>query len=176
VNEDYLEYLLSLNQKLKFLKGDESAMSSAASHDLEPVIEKLRIKAVSKVRDFLMQKIYQLRRPRTNIQIIQQNILLRFKYFVTFLKEHGPDVYAEVRTEYIKTLSRVLSQHFKSYLFDIERMHQDVATKNDVLGSQREEHSTLSSFFGSSSGGTPKASRGVPCLVYWISSPSSCAV
>lgn len=159
MNEDYLEYLLSLNQKVKFIRGDETALSSAAYQDMEPVIEKLRLKAVSKVREFLLQKIYQLRRPRTNIQIIQQNVLLRFKYFVTFLKEHGGDVYAEVRSEYARTLSRVLSQHFKSYLSDIERMHQVVATKHDVLGSQKEEHGTLSSFFGTSTGGTPRANR-----------------
>lgn len=96
VNDDYLEYLLTLNHKLKFIHGDEMAISSAAFHDVEPVIEKLRLKAVSKVRDFLLQKISQLRRPRTNIQIIQQNVLLKFKYFVTFLKEHGEDVYKEV--------------------------------------------------------------------------------
>ena len=157
-----MEYLLSLNQKVKFIRGDELALSSAAYQDLEPVIEKLRLKAVSKVREFLLQKVYQLRRPRTNIQIIQQNVLLRFKYFVTFLKEHGGDVYTEVRTEYTKTLSRVLSQHFKSYLFDIDKMHQSIATKSDVLGSQKEEFgTTLSSFFGASPSGTPKANRGV---------------
>lgn len=162
MNEDYLEYLLSLNQKVKFIGGDEMALSSAAYQDMEPVVEKLRLKAVAKVREFLLQKIYQLRRPRTNIQIIQQNVLLRFKYFVTFLKEHGGHVYAEVRSEYIKTTSRVLTQHFKSYLGDIERMHQAIATKHDVLGSQKEEHPTFSSLFGSStSGGTPKSVKTV---------------
>eukprot|EP00210_Caulerpa_lentillifera_P001709 g1642.t1 len=167
VNDDYLEYLLTLNHKLKFIHGDEMALSSAAYHDVEPVIEKLRLKAVSKVRDFLLQKIYQLRRPRTNIQIIQQNVLLKFKYFVTFLKEHGEDVYKEVRGEYSKTLSRVLPQHFKSYLSDIERMYQSIATKHDVLGSQKEDTGShggaISALFGSSSGGsssgTPKTQR-----------------
>jgi hypothetical protein len=30
-------------------------------------------------RDFLMQKLYALRRPKTNIQILQQNVLLKYK-------------------------------------------------------------------------------------------------
>jgi hypothetical protein len=48
------------------------------------------------VRDFLLSKLYQLRKPKTNISIIQQNVLLKYKYFVRFLAEHGPDVYQEV--------------------------------------------------------------------------------
>ena len=36
-------------------------------------------KAVQKIRDFLLQKIYQFRRPMTNYQI-PQNALLKFRY------------------------------------------------------------------------------------------------
>lgn len=50
-----------------------------------------------KVRDFLLAKLYQLRKPKTNISIIQQNVLLKHKYFVRFLAQHGPEVHAEVR-------------------------------------------------------------------------------
>ncbi len=49
VNEDYLEYLLALDKKLKFVHEDEIARTSAAKRDLEPALEKLRIKALSKV-------------------------------------------------------------------------------------------------------------------------------
>lgn len=48
------------------------------------------------VREFLMLRLYQLRKPKTNISIIQQNVLLRHKYFVRFVRDHGEDVYAEV--------------------------------------------------------------------------------
>ena len=49
------------------------------------------------VREFVLQKVYMLKRPKTNVQIIQQSALLKYKYFVRFLRQHGPDVYAEVR-------------------------------------------------------------------------------
>lgn len=54
---------------------------------------------VPQVRDFLLAKLYQLRKPKTNISIIQQNVLLKYKYFVRFLADHGQDVYQEVRQE-----------------------------------------------------------------------------
>jgi hypothetical protein len=45
----------------------------------------------------LLARLYQLRKPKTNISIIQQNVLLKYKYFVRFVREHGEDVYQEVR-------------------------------------------------------------------------------
>jgi hypothetical protein len=48
------------------------------------------------VREFLLQKIYTLKRPKTNIQIIQQNVLLKYKYFIRFLRQHGKEIYDEV--------------------------------------------------------------------------------
>lgn len=67
-------------------------------------------------------RIYQLRKPKTNIQILQQNVLLKQKYLVTFLRQHGPEVFQEVRSAYVDTLSRVLSAHFRSYLAALERL------------------------------------------------------
>lgn len=50
----------------------------------------------AQVREFLQGKLSSLRKPKTNISIIQQNVLLKYKYFVRFLEQHGPDVHAEV--------------------------------------------------------------------------------
>ncbi len=67
-------------------------------------------------------RIYQLRKPKTNIQILQQNVLLKQKYLVTFLRAHGPEVFQEIRGAYSDTLSRVLSAHFRSYFGALERL------------------------------------------------------
>ena len=48
------------------------------------------------MRDFLLNKLYQLRKPKTNVSIIQQTVLLKYKYFVRFLREHGVDIFQEV--------------------------------------------------------------------------------
>lgn len=90
--------------------------------DVAPELEKLRVRAVGKARDCLMQRIYSLRKPKTNIQILQQNVLLKCKYLVTFLRLHGREVFTEVRAAYVDTLSRVLSSHFRAYLAAIDRL------------------------------------------------------
>lgn len=69
-----------------------------------------------------MCRIYALRKPKTNIQILQQNVLLKYKYLVAFLRQHGREVYTEVRAAYVDTLSRVLSSHFRAYLAALERL------------------------------------------------------
>ena len=60
--------------------------------------------------------------PRPQPQILQQNVLLKYKYLVAFLRLHGREVFAEVRAAYVDTLSRVLSSHFRAYLTAIERL------------------------------------------------------
>ena len=40
-------------------------------------------------------------------QILQQNVLLKFKYCVKFLQQHCPEVFPEVRQAYVETLSRI---------------------------------------------------------------------
>lgn len=71
---------------------------------------------VLQVRDFMLAKISKLKQPRTNIQILQQTSLLRYKYFVRFLWQHGREAYDGFRTEYVNILSRILASHFRTYL------------------------------------------------------------
>jgi hypothetical protein len=46
VGDDYLEYLSELDKKLKFVTGDDIAKLSQSRKDLEPALEKLRIKVI----------------------------------------------------------------------------------------------------------------------------------
>ena len=49
MNEDYLPYLLELDKKLLYINQDDIAKQSQSKRDLEPALEKLRIRAVTKV-------------------------------------------------------------------------------------------------------------------------------
>ncbi|XP_062110989.1 vacuolar protein sorting-associated protein 52 A isoform X2 [Humulus lupulus] len=134
VNDEYMRTLEILSKKLKFVEVDPMVKMSKALKDVQPELEKLRQKAVSKVYDFIVQKLYALRKPKTNIQILQQNILLKYKYVVTFLKENGKEVYVEVRGAYIDTMNKVLSAHFRAYIQALEKLQLDIATSSDLIG------------------------------------------
>ncbi|GFH22067.1 uncharacterized protein HaLaN_19474, partial [Haematococcus lacustris] len=88
------------------------------------------------VREFVLQKVYLLRRPKTNVQILQQSSLLKNKYFVRFLRQHGQDVYQEVRSEYVTIVSRIYTSHFRTYLSAMEKLLLPAASQADTLGAQ----------------------------------------
>ena len=49
MTEDYLEQLLLLDRKIAYITTDETAKGSQCRRDVEPVLEKLRVKAITKV-------------------------------------------------------------------------------------------------------------------------------
>ncbi|KAK4859404.1 hypothetical protein QYF36_004850 [Acer negundo] len=144
VNDEYMRTLEMLSKKLKFVEVDPMVKTSKALKDVQPELEKLRQKAVSKVFDFIVQKLYALRKPKTNIQILQQSVLLKYKYIVSFLKEHGKDVYNEVRAAYIDTMNKVLSAHFRAYIQALEKLQLDIATSSDLIGVETRSTSLFS--------------------------------
>ncbi|RZC49083.1 hypothetical protein C5167_017514 [Papaver somniferum] len=134
VNDEYMRTLEILSKKLKFVEVDTMVQSSKALKDVQPELEKLRQKAISKVSEFIVQKLHALRKPKTNIQILQQSVLLKYKYVIIFLKEHGKEVYMEVRGAYVDTMNKVLSAHFRSYIQAVEKLQLDIATPSDLIG------------------------------------------
>ena len=46
----------------------------------------------------MYSKIGALTKPKTNLQILQRNVLLKFKSLYTFLQKHHPQLAAETRT------------------------------------------------------------------------------
>ncbi|PIA59635.1 hypothetical protein AQUCO_00400494v1 [Aquilegia coerulea] len=134
VNEEYMRTLEILSRKLKFVEVDPMVRSSKAVKGVQPELERLRHKAVSKILEFVVQKLYSLRKPKTNIQILQQSVLLKYKYVILFLKEHDEEVYTEVRGAYIDTMNKVLSAHFRAYIHALEKLQMDIATSSDLIG------------------------------------------
>ena len=88
VNDAYLDYIMTLRGKFSFMDSD-LARSSAAATEVAPELEKLRLKAISKVRESLLSKMSMLSKPNTNFQILQQSVLLKYKYFAQFLRDHA---------------------------------------------------------------------------------------
>ncbi|GMP63013.1 hypothetical protein CsSME_00024877 [Camellia sinensis var. sinensis] len=134
VNDEYMRTLEILSKKLKFVEVDLMVKTSKALKDVQPELERLRQKAVAKVFEFIVQKLYALRKPKTNIQILQQSVLLKYKYIISFLMEHGKEVYTEVSAAYIDTMNKVLSAHFRAYIQALEKLQLDIATSSDLIG------------------------------------------
>lgn len=132
-SEGFANSLVELSHKLEFVSNDEEARKSAAYRDVAPELERLRIKSIGRCRDFLLEKIWDLRKPRTNLHI-KQTILLRHLEIATFLRQHGGDIYTEVKMAYIDKVGLKIGDLFRSYWASLEKLEQSCITPADYLG------------------------------------------
>ncbi|KAL7381239.1 hypothetical protein ABVT39_002602 [Epinephelus coioides] len=133
--QEFLEQLHELNNKINFAK-ELSFRETLACSDIQDIVDRLKLKAVSKIREFILQKIYSFRKPMTNYQI-PQNTLLKYRFFYQFLLANERTVAKEIRDEYVDTMSKIYYSYFKSYSGRLLKVqYEEVADKDDLMGSR----------------------------------------
>ena len=134
VSEDiYLEHLQNLEHKINFLK-EQSFRDARSCNDVKEVVEKLKIKAVGKIRDYLLEKINSFKKPMTNYHI-QQNTILKFRFYFKFLVANNREIAKEIKDHYIDTMSKVTVSYFKSYSGRLSKLQYDeVPSQDDLMG------------------------------------------
>ncbi|XP_058713395.1 vacuolar protein sorting-associated protein 52 homolog isoform X3 [Poecile atricapillus] len=130
---EFLAQLRALDAQLGAVKA-QAFRDTLACADVQHVLDRLRIKAVTKIREFVLQKIYSFRKPMTNYQI-PQNSLLKYKFFYQFLLGHERAAAQELREQYVDTMSRIHFSYFKSYTGRLMKIqYEEVADKDDLMG------------------------------------------
>ena len=133
VNETYMVLLTELNGKIAFTQSDLAA-NTRAMEDLVPALDQLRLMAVTKIRQFLLDVVFSFRKPKTNVQIVQTGKLLKYKGLYAFLVEHARDVAIEVRSAYETTIAKIYLTYFKWYVGAMVKLQTPIAHKSDLLG------------------------------------------
>ena len=110
----FMEQLYQLNRKIRFMR-EQTYHDTVACKDVAQVIDNLRLKASTRIRTFLFDKIYQFRKPLANYHI-PQNTMLRFRFFYEFLLANERPTAQEIKDEYLDTVSKVYYSYFRSYL------------------------------------------------------------
>ncbi|TPX61117.1 hypothetical protein SpCBS45565_g07345 [Spizellomyces sp. 'palustris'] len=135
VNEFFLQHLADLNKKMAFVKSQQG-QHIRAFKDAGPELERLRLKAAEKSRDFLIKKIDSLRAPNTNIAIIQQNILLKYKELYWFLAERYSEAAMEIRMLYVTTVGNYYIASFDKYMKSLQRVQMIIGDKSDLIANE----------------------------------------
>eukprot|EP00002_Diphylleia_rotans_P031846 TRINITY_DN6636_c0_g1_i1.p1 TRINITY_DN6636_c0_g1~~TRINITY_DN6636_c0_g1_i1.p1 ORF type:complete len:521 (-),score=116.34 TRINITY_DN6636_c0_g1_i1:1257-2819(-) len=139
INERFIDDLKVLHDKLVFC----STQRAQAIHEISPELERLKIKAISRSRDHLINLFNQLKKPNTNVQIIQQSSMLKYKYMNQFLNHHAHEIAREIQDTYADAMSRIILGTVKKYIGAVQKLSVEVATRADLLGA---EESQLKSF------------------------------
>uniref|UniRef100_A0A0D9XKW5 Vacuolar protein sorting-associated protein 52 A n=1 Tax=Leersia perrieri TaxID=77586 RepID=A0A0D9XKW5_9ORYZ len=134
VNDGYIKSLEILSKKLRFSQVDPMINASKSLNDIKPELERLLQKALSKVSEYLTEIFFSMRKPGTNIQILQQNLVQKYRYLILFLREHGSKVYTDVYAAYTDTMKKVLSSHFQVYIEALEKSKLDIGVSSDLTG------------------------------------------
>uniref|UniRef100_A0A5K3F7R5 Vacuolar protein sorting-associated protein 52 homolog n=1 Tax=Mesocestoides corti TaxID=53468 RepID=A0A5K3F7R5_MESCO len=150
--QDFIENLHELDHKLNVL-ANRGVTSYPSCQDVGSLLNKLKIKAVTRVREFLMEKIKTLRKPMSNYQVPQAQ-LLRFRYFYEFLLLHESDVAGEVRYTYTSTMGKVYFAYFKTYASKLLKLQVDSnQEKDDLVGKKTDDLANCAS--NTSTAGVP---------------------
>ncbi|KAJ6649564.1 Vacuolar protein sorting-associated protein 52 like [Pseudolycoriella hygida] len=131
--KDFITQLNQLNHKLNLVK-ELSFKESKSVDDVKDVLIKLKIKAMSKIRVYLLEQIYKFRKPMTNYQV-PQNTMLKHKFFFEFILMNERQVAQEIYSEYVDTMSKIYYSYFKSYSSRLAGLKfEDAVAKDDLMG------------------------------------------
>lgn len=132
-DKEFTTQLKHLNEKISFIK-EQSFKETKSCLDVKDILEKLRIKAMTKVRAFLLEQISKFRKPMANYQITQ-NTMLKFKSYYEFLLSNERNIAEEIINEYLDTMSKIYFSYFKSYDGRIMKLqYEETPTKDDLMG------------------------------------------
>lgn len=120
VGESYVAHLSALDRKLQFARGREGQPVPAVEAIL-PELEKLRLKAAERVRDFLLDKIKALRKPNSN-RAIQQKVLLKFKALFVFVQENHTPTARELVDTYVALMKDYYFRNFQKYIVSTTKL------------------------------------------------------
>lgn len=107
INEAFLDAVVSLSNKLKYLQQESPAKDGSsldippsetfAGRSLLPDLEKLKLRAITKTRDYFLQQFQAIRKPKTNVQMVQQNSLCKYAPLLQFVQSEAPAAADDLR-------------------------------------------------------------------------------
>lgn len=113
----------------------EPPSNTVAGKEMQAHIQQLRLVAVSRVREYFYQQMTLLRKPQTNIRILQSHGLLHYADLYDFLMDAVPDVAKELFKVYTDSMAKTLYALFRTYQAQLIQLDATkyAATRQDVL-------------------------------------------
>ena len=143
VNPTFLQAVQELNQIYRDTHSsqpqswscDRAPAETVAGKEVQEQVQTLRLLAASRVRDCFLQQMALLRRPQTNVRMIQVHGLVKYAALQDFLEEACPEIATEIFQVYIESMSKTLQQLFRTYQAQLLQLDtsKTSATRQDVI-------------------------------------------
>ena len=108
---------------------------TVAGREMQTHVHKLRLVAVSRIRDYFLAQMAMLRRPQTNVRMIQLHGLLKYAELQDFLETASPEIASEIYKVYVESMSKTLYALFRTYQAQLLQLDatKTGATRQDVI-------------------------------------------
>jgi len=140
VDQEFIKAVQELERKYQYIHSQNIIFSQGVKPDQTPSgnemkqhIAKLRHRAIGRIRMYFLHTIAQLRRPKTNVRMIQINSLLKYTPLMEFLLDSKVEIYNEVRNVYTESMSMTLYALFRTYAAQLALLDNEIATRKDVI-------------------------------------------
>jgi len=140
VDANFILAVQELERKYQYVHSEDLEFSNGVRADQTPSgvemkqhLTKLRHRAIIRIRTYFLSTIAQLRRPKTNVRMIQINSLLKYTPLMEFLLDAKVDIYNEIRNVYTESMSKTLYALFRTYAAQLALLDNAIATRKDVI-------------------------------------------
>ena len=142
INDQYLETLLILHKKLTSFSQLETqhvhgtkltVQEIKAIHDILPELEKLKYRAVFKIKAYMISKLQTLKKNNTNIKMIQDSLVSKCKPCMNFLMHHGHETALEIQHVYVGQMNGILTNVFSEYSSGLMDLCVELCSQGDMI-------------------------------------------
>ena len=130
----FLSSILQLGRKIRAHADLDPDLPAVLESSGE--LQKLKMKAVSRIRDFILAQLAMLKQTKPNLKNLQSENLLKAKPLMEFLRDlDGGVFFLEVANCYLASVSKFYQSSFKTYLQSLSKLPvESVGSKTDLLG------------------------------------------
>ena len=139
IDDDFIEKIHTLNTKLLIFQSGELPQSNAIEeignycNNSVPELRKTLAKVCSKIYTFIYNKLQMIKKPNTNIQILQQSVLLKYLTLVGFLKKHSILMFQELIKIYISLMEKIYYTLSSKYISELNKLINDKSNKFSLI-------------------------------------------
>jgi hypothetical protein len=131
----WLSAILQLEDKIVAIK---SRGKVKAAHEMEGVIEGLRVKALTQLPPFLLSLIRPLRSSSTglstNLAVLQTSLLLKYQPFYAFLHRQSPRLAKQVERGYVNAARSYYETGMRRYARAMGQIKARTTEKSELIG------------------------------------------
>lgn len=136
----WLEAITQLDEKITAIK---SRGKVRASHEMESIIDGLRLNAITQLPPFLLSLIRPLKSASkglsTNLAVLQTSLLLKYQPFYAFLLRQSPKTAKQVERGYVNAARGYYETALRRYTRALALIKARTVEKTELIGSATSE-------------------------------------